>query len=41
MMRLVLCVGMFAFGYYVGRRSSQLESSMEWNDMERQDQDGV
>ena len=39
MIRLILCVGMFAFGYYVGRRSSQIESAEDWMEMERRDQE--
>jgi len=32
MIRMFLCVGMFAFGYYIGRRAGQQELAEEWID---------
>ena len=39
--RLLLCVGLFAFGYYVGRRSSHHESLQEDMPWEGRDGDEV
>ncbi len=40
MIRLFLCVGMFVFGYYVGRQSIQQDSTQDETESEEQDETG-